>query len=57
MKVKLPWILSKANVDESTIQLFKKLVNDLMHFMKKNMTTLFFDEYEPASEDYIASFA
>lgn len=54
--MKLPWILSKTDIDEQTILAFKNIVNSLMNFMKKNIITFFIDEYEPASEEYILSF-
>lgn len=45
----LPWFLSNARLDESAVHSIKIVVANLMEYMRLNMSTIFAQDYEPAS--------
>lgn len=45
----LPWFLSNARLEENTVHSIKIVVANLMEYMRLNMSTIFAQDYEPAS--------
>jgi Asp-tRNA(Asn)/Glu-tRNA(Gln) amidotransferase C subunit len=52
--VKLPHFLSSAEMDDATAMKVVTVLEDVMKYMKRNMNHFFLNEYEPATQNYLA---